>query len=123
MNGPDQGLARTQRLTRSADFQAAFESGIKAVGQRMVLYLLPRPEGRLRLGVVSSRKLGGAVARNRARRLLREAYRRNRYRMRGAADVVLVARPALLAATWNEIENELLDLARRSGILGEEKAS
>jgi ribonuclease P protein component len=119
MSKPDQGLARSQRLTRSVDFQAAFESGRKAVGKRMALHLLPRPEGCLRLGVVSSRKIGSAVARNRARRLLREAFRRNRHRMRGAVDVVLVARPALLAAAWNEIEDELVELARKVGILGE----
>lgn len=120
MNRPDQGLARHQRLTRSSDFRAAFDAGRKAVGRRMVLYLLPRPDGRLRLGVVSSRKVGGAVQRNRARRLLREAYRRNRHRFHGAVDVVLVARSELLAATWPDIEAELLALARRSGILKNE---
>lgn len=83
----------------------------------MVLYLLPRPEGRLRLGVVSSRKMGGAVQRNRARRLLREAYRRNRHAFHGAADVVLVARSELLKSTWPEIVAELLTLARRVGML------
>ncbi len=123
MNGQDQGLARNQRLTRSSDFRAAFDGGRKAVGRRMVLYLLPRTDGRLRLGVVSSKKLGGAVARNRARRLMREVFRRNRHRLVGAADVVLVARPALLTAKWSEIEHELLDLARRSGILGDERSN
>lgn len=119
MNGPDQGLARRQRLTRSSDIRAAFDAGQKAVGRRMVLYALRRPEGALRLGVVSSRKVGGAVQRTRARRLMREAWRLNRHRFRGEVDVVLVARAALLTASQPEIHEELLDLARRSGILGD----
>lgn len=117
MTGPDQGLARRQRLTRSADFRAAYDAGRKQVGRCMVLYLLSRPEGALRLGVVTGRKVGGAVQRNRARRLLREAFRRNRFRMQGRADVVLVARAALLTTDWADVEAELLTLARRAEIL------
>lgn len=83
----------------------------------MVLYLLSRPEGALRLGVVTGRKVGGAVQRNRARRVLREAFRRNRFRMQGQADVVLVARAALLTTDWADVEAELLTLARRAEIL------
>lgn len=85
----------------------------------MVLYLLPRPDAALRLGVVSSRKLGGAVQRNRARRLLREVYRRNRYRFNGPFDVVLVARPALLKAQWPDIEQDLLEIALKAGLIRE----
>lgn len=117
MAGPDQGLARRQRLTRSADFRAAYDAGRKAVGRGMVLYLLPRPEGALRLGVVTGRKVGGAVQRTRARRLLREAYRRNRHRFAGAIDVVIIGRAALLEMTWPDIERELLALAQRAGLL------
>ena len=117
MSGPDQGLARRQRLTRSADFRAVYDAGRKAVGRGMVLYLLPRPEGALRLGVVTGRKVGGAVQRTRARRLLREAYRRNRHRFTGAIDVVIIGRAALLKMKWPDIERELLALAQRAGLM------
>lgn len=121
MNRPDQGLARDQRLTRSSDFRAAYDGGRKAVGRYMVLYALARPEGARRLGVVTGRKIGGAVQRNRARRLLREAYRRNRHRLSATADVVLVARAALLAARASEIEAELMALAERAGLWKENR--
>ncbi|MCZ7591872.1 MAG: ribonuclease P protein component [Kiritimatiellae bacterium] len=97
--------------------RSAYESGRKHVGRLMVLYTLPRPDGALRLGVVSSRKIGGAVQRNRARRLLREAFRRNRFQMEGQADVVLIARAALLTAKWADIESELIALAQRAGLM------
>jgi len=83
----------------------------------MVLWLRQGEGATLRLGVVASRKVGGAVARARARRLLREAFRRNRRRLRGAADVVLVARAGLLTAAPAAITGELLQLAGRAGLL------
>ena len=71
----------------------------------------------LRLGVVASRKVGGAVQRARAKRRLRSAYRLNRHRFRGDCDVVLIARAALLAASWDALNEELLRLAAAAGLL------
>lgn len=113
---PDQGLARHQRLTKSSQFRAAYDAGEKHVGRLMVLYLLRDDSPALRLGVVASRKVGNAVARARARRLLREAYRRNRYKLNGDADVVLVARANLLKAEWPAVLADLLGLLQRAGL-------
>jgi ribonuclease P protein component len=84
----------------------------------MVLLLRAGEGAALRLGVVSSRaSVGNAVARNRARRRLRSAFRLNRSQFSGAHDVVLIARRPLLAAPWADITSELLYLARKSGLL------
>ena len=72
------------------------------------------------MGVVASRKVGEAVARARAKRRLREAFRRNRYRLSGPCDVILVSRRSILSARWEEIETELLALARQAGLLAAE---
>ena len=114
---PDQGLARHQRLTRSNQFREAYEGGHKHVGRLMVLHLRHGEGAALRLGVVASRKVGNAVARARARRLLREAYRRNRYLLKGDADVVLVARPYLLKAEWPVVVDDLMALLKQAGLL------
>lgn len=115
---PDQGLARHQRLTRSGHFREAYDQGRKFVGRYMVMHLRSGEGAALRLGVVTGRKVGPAVARSRARRLLREIYRRHRCRLRGEVDVVLVARAALLAAPWDEAVAEFLRLAQRAGLTG-----
>ena len=75
----------------------------------------------MRLGVVASRKIGNAVKRNRAKRRLREAFRINRHRFRGQADIILIARRAIIQAAWKDIEQELLDLAGRAGLLAPEE--
>lgn len=113
---PDQGLGRSRRLTRPSLFQQAYAQGRRVIGRAMVLWLREGEGASLRLGVVASRKVGGAVQRARAKRLLREAYRRNRYRFSGSWDVVLVARRGILEMPWNDMVRELLDLARRAGI-------
>lgn len=83
----------------------------------MILWVRTADDAALRLGVIASRKVGGGVQRTRARRLLRDVYRRNRHRMAGGCDVVLVARAALLKATPGDIENDLMKLARHAGLV------
>ena len=114
---PDQGLGRSRRLTRTSLFQQTYAQGRRAIGRAMVLWLREGEGASLRLGVVASRKVGGAVQRARAKRRMREAYRRNRHRFSGPFDVVLVARQPILKAKWAEIVSELLVLAKRVGLV------
>ena len=83
----------------------------------MVLWLRSADDEAMRLGVVASKKAGKAVQRVRAKRLLREAFRINRHRFEGTRDVVLVARRGLSERDYAEVERELLNLARKAGLL------
>lgn len=104
-------------MRTNADFQETYAQGKSWAARTMVLWLHTAPEASLRLGVVSSRVIGNAVKRNRARRRLREVWRLNRHRFHGNVDVVLVARKNLLAAKWEDVTLDLLWLARRAGLL------
>jgi ribonuclease P protein component len=68
-----------------------------------------------RIGVTVSRKVGGAVVRNRVKRWIRECYRRRRTEFPGQVDFVVVARPAAATAGHAGICRELAGLARRLG--------
>lgn len=114
---PDRGLSRSQRLTRNAQFQEIFAHGSSHVGRYMVLWVGPDKDGGLRVGLITSRKVGGAVERNRARRRLREAWRLNRHRLSGRVDVILVARRAIGGAASTEVERELMQLCERAGLV------
>ena len=101
---PERGLSPSQRILKRKEFQEVYRAGRRVVCPYFVAFLQERVDGPLRLGVVASRKVGGAVRRNRAKRLLREAFRRNRPNRQVSADLLLVARRAILGVGLAEVE-------------------
>ena len=87
----------------------------------MVLYARRnRSEGN-RVGITVSKKLGKAHIRNRARRRLREVYRLNEEKFQPGWDIVVVARHKAIGCDFQELTKAYLSLARKAGILIEEK--
>lgn len=110
---PRPASGRPARLTRSADVTAVLRRGRSRSGGLLAAHVLPQPDARpdARLTVVASRKVGGAVRRNRAKRLLREAARTLAWRE--GLDVVLVARAACAASDLTAVGAELERLAHQ----------
>jgi ribonuclease P protein component len=112
-------LVRDRRVRRRADFVRVQDAGAKSQARHFLLLASPTtaPDGRTRLGIVASKRVGGAVERNRAKRLVREIFRLHRAEFPRGADVVVVARPGAhelgLAAATAEILPALPPLARR----------
>ncbi len=95
------------RLSRSADFDRVFRQGRSHACRELVLYVFPRDSGGPpRLGLSVSRKVGGAVQRNRVKRLLREAFAAECAGLPSGTDAVVVARA------------EARSLAERDGLAG-----
>lgn len=110
-------LCRKQRLQRTAQFKETYDQNRRWHGRHMVLFLRAAPDASLRLGVVASKKVGNAPERARAKRRLRDAFRRNRARFTASTDdVVLVARRSILTAPWPNLVAELLNLAAQAGL-------
>ena len=79
--------------------------------------LLQKEEKAFRAGFITTKRLGGAVVRNRVRRRLRDVVRTGQGRLRAGVWIVLVARPAAARAGYQELKDEWLRLAERASIL------
>ena len=90
-------MQRRHRLSRSRDFDAVYRAGRSVSTRYLVLYWFPRDEADAdpRLGLAVPKAAGGAVARNRIKRQLREAWRAQLERVPAGRDYVLIARPGL----------------------------
>mgnify|MGYP001555717364 CR=1 FL=1 len=111
-------FGRAMHIKQGRDF-----SRVRQEGQRLVLGCMIAnwrklaPESTHRLGLVTSGKIGNAVVRNRARRLLREAFRRHQHDLTQPVDLVLVARNSIVGKGFADVEKDFLTILRKAGLL------
>src|SRR5438270_8513753 len=114
------GLPRSRRIKQGRDFARARLRGQRVVrGCLAANWLALGPGASSRVGVITGRKLGGAVVRVRARRLLREVFRLHQLELRQPLDLVLVARSSIVKKMFTEVENDFLAALRQGKLLKE----
>jgi ribonuclease P protein component len=106
-----QSFPRAHRIRRRSEFQRVYEQGTKAHGRFMTLFVSPNSLACTRLGIAATRKIGGAVVRNRAKRRVREIFRSAT--VPGGLDLVVVARREVIDAEWQELRAEFHALLGR----------
>jgi ribonuclease P protein component len=111
-------LGRSARIGPSGDFARIRQQGQRIVFGCLIANWQRLPEGsKPKLGVVTSKKIGGAVERNRARRLLRESFRQHQNELTQPVEIILVARNSIAGKLFAAVEKDYLTTLRRAGLL------
>ena len=106
------GFSPRERIRRRVEYQQIYERGHRTHGRYLTLFTLSNDLPVGRLGIAATRKLGGAVERNRAKRLIREVFRRNK--LAPGFDIVVIPKRELLDASLTALETEFRHTLQRS---------
>lgn len=113
MSPHSEHFPKTRRVRHRLEFQRVFDFSLRAKGRYTTVLVAPNGSGTARLGIVASRKLGNAVRRNRAKRLIREIFRRGAVLPGKGLDVVIIPRRELFDAQYSSLESDVRGTIRR----------
>jgi ribonuclease P protein component len=110
-------LGRSSRLAQSREFAHVRQAGERLAQGCLIANWHKLPAGAApRLGVITSKKIGGAVQRSRARRLLRESFRLHQHDLAQPVEMVLVARNSIAGKKFADVEKDYLAALKRAGL-------
>ena len=109
-------LPRSEIL-RKQEFSKVYSQGKSFACRNIVIYVLRDEKIKGKAGFAAGKKLGCAVVRNRVKRLLREAYRLNKNKIRRDEAIILVGRKNLVNAKFQAAEKSFLEVCRKAKIL------
>lgn len=112
-------MNRNDRLRKSSDIQRVRRKGISYAHPLVVLQAAKSDLETVRIGIIASRSIGGAVDRNLAKRRLREAVRPIRKRITPGWDLVLIARKPILEAEFSNLSSAVQSLVQKASLIAE----
>lgn len=116
--GPRLKFSQDQRLKQAWEFERARREGQRLVSGCLILnWRFSDDQKTSRLGVVTSKKIGNAVVRSRARRLLREVFRLHQHDFQRVADMVLIARNSIAEKAYADVERDFLRAVKQAKLV------
>jgi ribonuclease P protein component len=109
-----QEFPKTDRILKRDRFRRVYEHGRKVQFRYFTAFILAKQDNGVRIGVTATRKIGNAVERNRARRLVREAFRKNKWLAPDGVDIVINVKRPLVEAHYRDLESEFITFLERA---------
>ena len=104
----DFSFSKQERLTKRPEFEKVLAEGKKnRVGKLCTVFSLPNGLDRKRLGIIASKKVGNAVARNRVKRSIREIFRQIKHQIVPATDIVVISGKEMVVESYKVIDEKL----------------
>jgi ribonuclease P protein component len=106
---------KIEKLRKNSEFRAVYRRGKSFSNSILVLYVFKNYKNKdfNRLGISVSKKVGSSVVRSRTKRLIRESYRLNKYKLRTGYDFIFIARSTFKGSAYIEVEKAVMDLMNK----------
>lgn len=111
-----------ETLKTNSDFRRAYARGKSYTNPALVMYVRKNRAGSCRIGITASKKIGNAVQRNRARRVIRESFRQIKLPLKSGFDIVFVARTKTVFKKSTEIYDIMLPMLKDAKVVINEES-
>jgi ribonuclease P protein component len=108
-----QKFPKSNRILKRGDFRRVYDKGRKIQARYFTAFVMLNSGHQARLGITATRKIGKAVRRNRARRLMREAFRKNKWLVPPGVDIVVNVKQSLTEASLSDAETDFIAFLER----------
>ncbi len=112
-------IKRCISIKENKDFKRLYYKGKSYVAKDFVVYVGKGRKGKIRVGITAGKKIGCAVKRNRAKRLLRVAFDQNRSFIKSGLDFVIVARSKILEEKSGTVSENMRNILKTAGVFSE----
>lgn len=110
-------LQKSSKIIKRPDYLKIDREGSKLRTKNFIILYLRNSTSRSRFGITATKKIGGAVQRNRVKRLIREFFRLNQHHFKGPTDFIFIAGKGSINLGYTEIRDELLSALGKKGML------
>jgi ribonuclease P protein component len=114
MSEVSETFPKANRVLQRANFRQAYEQGRKFQAKYFTAFVLANAGVQPRLGITATRKMGNSVARNRARRLVREVFRKNKRLVPSGIDIIINVKSPLAEALYQDLESDFILFLERA---------
>jgi ribonuclease P protein component len=115
MSEAPQKFPKTDRILKRDIFRRVYEEGRKIQAMHFTAFVLQNTGGRSRIGITATRKMGNSVERNRARRLVRAVFRKNKWLVPQGVDIVINVKRSLAEVSYRDLEGDFITFLERAG--------
>jgi ribonuclease P protein component len=108
-------FSKSDRVRKRDRFREVYDTGRKIQGIYFTAFVLLNQSEKPRIGITATRKMGNSVERNRARRLVREAFRKNKWLVPNGVDIVINVKRRLVEASYRAFEADFITFLKKVG--------